>query len=156
MTSLGMCALMFDSISPVTTAPPATLSMIEEDVDASSPQLPFSKKRSQSTVRPRLYSYMSNPGEVIQRYLLGYHAKTKRSLSEEAECGNETSVCSWIRDGCDPNEVDAYGYTPLLNAAVLGRLNAVVELIRNGADINRAGPFGFTPMHAAAQVCIHL
>lgn len=44
------------------------------------------------------------------------------------------------------------GYTPLLNAAVVGRLNAVVELIKNGADVNKPGPHGFTPLHAAAQV----
>ena len=153
MSSIGMCALLFTSISPVATSPPSSLTIIEEDMDMTKPAMPFIKKRSQST-KPGLYSYMSTPGEVIQRYLLGYSAKTKRSLSEEAECGNETSVMSWIRDGCDPNEVDAYGYTPMLNAAALGRLNAVVELIRTGADINRAGPFGFTPMHAAAQVGI--
>jgi cytohesin len=97
---------------------------------------------------------MSSPGEAIQRYILGYHAKTKRSLAEEAECGDETSVCSWVRDGHDPNEADSYGYTPLLNAAALGRCNAVEELIKNGADINKAGPFGFAPIHAAAQ-CGH-
>lgn len=131
MTSLGVCALLVNSISPLSTAPERSQEI---------------RKRSQST-RPASYSY----SEVIQRYLLGYHAKTKRSLAEEAECGDEISLSSWIRDGCDPNEVDAYGYTPLLNAATLGRLNAVVELIKNGADVNKAGPFGFTPMHAAAQ-----
>lgn len=147
MSSIGICALLFNSISPVSTAPQASPLKSQEMTPV--------KKRSQS-VRPGLYSYMSSPSEAIQRYLLGYHAKTKRSLAEEAECGDETSVCSWIRDGCDPNELDAYGYTPLLNAAALGRLNAVVELIRNGADINKAGPFGFTPMHAAAQVKLFL
>lgn len=158
-----MCALLYNTISPVATAPPASssLNMIAEDggdnvnnamlMPLPELTLPFNKKQRSNSTKPGLYSYMSSPGEVIQRYLLGYSAKTKRSLSEEAECGNETSVCSWIRDGCDPNELDAYGYTPLLNAAALGRLNAVVELTRNGADINRTGPFGFTPMHAAAQ-----
>jgi hypothetical protein len=141
-----MCALLLGSISPVSTAPHKASPPI--NVQEITPV----KKRSQS-VRPALYSYMSSPSEAIN-YLLGYRQKTKRSLAEEAECGDETSVCSWIRDGCDPNELDAYGYTPLLNAAALGRLNAVVELIKNGADINKVGPFGFTPIHAAAQVRI--
>jgi len=143
MSSIGMCALLFESISPVSTAPHKASPPINTQ------EITPVKKRSQS-VRPALYSYMSSPSEAIH-YLLGYRQKTKRSLAEEAECGDETSVCSWIRDGCDPNELDAYGYTPLLNAAALGRLNAVVELIKNGADINKVGPFGFTPIHAAAQ-----
>jgi ankyrin repeat protein len=93
-----------------------------------------------------------NPRKFIRRYLFGLHAKTKRSLAEEAECGDEISILSWIKDGTDPNEVDAYGYTPLLNAAAIGRLCAIEKLIMNGADINKKGPFGFTPLHAAAQV----
>lgn len=78
--------------------------------------------------------------------------KTKRCLAEEAECGDEVSVSAWIKDGVDPDELDHYGYTPLLNAAVLGRINAVESLLKSGAEVNRPGPFGFTPLHAAAQV----
>lgn len=88
---------------------------------------------------------------LFRRYILGLHDKTKRCLAEEAENGDEISVLSWIKDGCDPNEYDSYGYTPLLNAAVLGRLNAVEQLIKNNAEINRKGPYGFTALHAAAQ-----
>ena len=107
--------------------------------------------RSMST-SPGLYSYMSDSKVALERLLFGYHAKTKRSLAEEAESGDETSVFSWIRDGCDVDEFDHYGYTPLLNAATLGRINTVFELLRNGADVNKKGPFGFTALHAAAQV----
>jgi ankyrin repeat protein len=96
------------------------------------------------------YSYMTSPKEMLQ-YLLGYKSKTKRSLAEEAENGDETSVNTWIRDGCNPNEIDSYGYTPLLNASALGRQSAVEELIKAGANVNLAGPYGFTPLHAAAQ-----
>jgi ankyrin repeat protein len=95
---------------------------------------------------------MTGPKVAIERLLFGYHVKTKRSLAEEAESGDETSLFTWIKDGVDPDEVDAYGYTPLLNAAALGRVNAVYELIRNGANVNKRGPFGFTALHAASQV----
>jgi ankyrin repeat protein len=115
-------------------------------------QKDFKNNRSVSSA-PYLYSYMPNP---IQKYFFGVHAKTKRTLAEEAECGDEISVCSWIREGCDPNEEDHYGYTPLLNAAALGRVNAVHQLIKNNADVNKPGPFGFTPLHAAAQVRNHI
>ena len=53
------------------------------------------------------------------KYLLGLSVKpTKRTLSEEAECGTPESISEWLRLGSDPNEVDAYGYTPLVNACL--------------------------------------
>lgn len=53
--------------------------------------------------------------------------------------------------GADINAADAYGYTPLMNAAMLGRLDIVRVLIDAGADIQRKGQFGYTALHAAAQ-----
>jgi hypothetical protein len=65
---------------------------------------------------------ISTPVSSITSYLkhlLGLNAKTtKRSLSEEAECGSPDSLSEWLHQGSDPNEVDAYGYTPLLNACL--------------------------------------
>ncbi|CAF0881941.1 unnamed protein product [Didymodactylos carnosus] len=77
--------------------------------------------------------------------------KTKRSLPEEAECGTLEAIRVWIREGADVNQPDAYGYTPLINASMLGRLDVVKELISHRADVNKAGQFGYTPLHAAAQ-----
>lgn len=143
----GMFALL-SSVTPVTSITETTTEATNIVVGAS--RQSFRATRS-SSVAPGLYSYMSSPKEVLQRYILGYHSKTKRTLSEEAECGDEISVISWIRDGYDPDEVDAYGYTPLLNASAVGRVNAIVELIKNGANVNKQGPYGFTALHAAAQ-----
>lgn len=94
---------------------------------------------------------VKSPRSIIRRYLYGLHEKTKRTLAEEAECGDEVATTTWIKDGTDPNEIDAYGYTPLLNASALGRVCAIRQLVKSNADINRKGPFGFTPLHAAAQ-----
>lgn len=53
------------------------------------------------------------------KHLFGLNAKTtKRSLSEEAETGLPESIEEWVRQGSDPNEVDDYGYTPLVNACL--------------------------------------
>ena len=93
-------------------------------------------------------SYISTP---IKRFF-GYVGKTKRSISEEAESGDESSVGVWLREGADPNELDNYGYTPLINASANGRLRAVQNLVKFGADVNMAGPYGYTALHAAAQV----
>ncbi len=94
--------------------------------------------------------------------------KTKRTLAEEAECGSVEGIKCWLREGinrlirknelfiylfvgADINAADAYGYTPLMNAAMLGRLDIVKALIESGADIQKKGQFGYTALHAAAQ-----
>ena len=98
--------------------------------------------------------------------------KTKRSLPEEAECGTLDGIKCWLREGRSSREAllsgrrvliillclgadidapDAYGYTPLMNAAMLGRLDVVKALIESGADIQRKGQFGYTALHAASQ-----
>ncbi len=141
---------MCGAITPNHTAPQAA--GVEQQVRATS------RRRAQraASASPGLYSYVSDSRAALERLLFGYHVKTKRSLAEEAESGDETSVSSWIKDGVDPDELDTYGYTPLLNAATLGRLNTAVELVRNGADVNKRGEFGYTSLHAAAQVNIAL
>ena len=87
--------------------------------------------------------------------LFGIHPKTtKRSLSEEAECGSPESLSEWLRRGSDVNEVDPYGYTPLVNASLRGCKKSVQCLINNGADVNKKAIHGYSPLHAAAQVRI--
>lgn len=152
-----MCALFYSAITPKPEAASedksvASSSAVEATKPVSITKDTAGKKIMRSvSASPYGSPFTPNARDVISRYLFGYHYKTKRSLAEEAECGDEVSVCSWIKDGVDPDETDAYGYTPLLNAAALGRLNAVVELVKSGANVNKPGPFGFTPLHAAAQ-----
>ena len=146
MSSIGMCALLCSvTMSPVSINTETTSNKMTKTTKT--PRLTRS-----TSVAPGLYSYMSSSGDALKKYLFGINSKTKRSLAEEAECGDESCVNSWVREGCDVNEVDSYGYTPLLNASALGRVKVVKELIRHNADVNKTGPFGFTPLHAAAQV----
>ena len=87
------------------------------------------------------------------KYMLGISAKTtKRSLSEEAECGSPDSLNNWLRQGSNPNELDAYGYTPLINASLRGCVRSANILIKNGADVNKKAMHGYSALHAAAQV----
>lgn len=98
----------------------------------------------------------TTPVQAVTAYLkslLGLSAKpTKRTLSEEAECGSSESVREWLRQGSDPNEIDAYGYTPLVNACLRGCKKSAAILLDNGAEPNKKACHGYTPLHAAAQV----
>lgn len=130
---------------PTIDTPPAT----------PTPKTPTSQRKTQLgrsfSLTPTESKFsITNPGAVLHRYFFG-PPKTKRSLSEEAECGDQESMSSWCREGTDPNAFDEYGYTALLNASAVGRLCAIKELIKVGANVNLKGPFGFTPLHAAAQ-----
>jgi ankyrin repeat protein len=97
----------------------------------------------------------NTPISSITHYLknlLGLNYKTtKRSLSEEAECGAPDSLQEWLRLGSDPNEIDAYGYTPLVNACLRGCIRSVRILVENGANVNMKAMHGYYPLHAAAQ-----
>ena len=100
----------------------------------------------------------SGPVTAISSYLkhlFGLNAKTtKRTLSEEAECGSPESIQEWLRQGSNANECDAYGYTPLVNACLRGCTKSAKILLGNGADVNLKAMHGYSPLHAASQVNI--
>lgn len=137
--TVGVCALMTSHSQVV-----AKMTGVVAENNQTQDKPVYSSQSSLSHIEPIR--------KAFDKYVYGMTEKTKRSLAEEAESGDDNSLSSWIiRDGCCPNELDNYGYTPLLNASVAGRVNAVNELIKNGADVNKKGPYGFTPLHAAAQ-----
>jgi hypothetical protein len=79
---------------------------------ATPPTNDFTRQMSAS---PSLTNSSYNTITQYLKNLLGLNAKTtKRSLNEEAECGSPDSIAEWLRTGSDPNELDAYGYTPLV------------------------------------------
>jgi hypothetical protein len=113
---------------------------------------------AQQASPPALHSSPTSVNSITGylKYLLGINVKpTKRTLSEEAECGTPESISEWLRQGSDANEVDAYGYTPMMNACMRGCLKSVKILMSNGADLNMQAMHGYTPLHAAAQVSIY-
>ena len=76
---------------------------------------PTNELNRQMSASPSLSSGSYNSITQYIKNLLGLNAKTtKRSLNEEAECGSPDSIAEWLRTGSDPNELDAYGYTPLV------------------------------------------
>lgn len=67
-------------------------------------------------------------------------AQESRRLSDDlraaAERGDSKQVSVLLAAGADPNAADKHGYTPLLFAAMQGRLATTKLLIEAGADVN--------------------
>jgi hypothetical protein len=56
-----------------------------------------------------------------------------------------------LKAGFNPNQYDAFGYTPLTVAALDKRLTCVYNLLEAGADPNIASAAGWTPLIGAAM-----
>lgn len=141
--------------SHVEEQPPQQTTNTLIDAPSSRP-VEFHRQTSGSNSNSGSGGLSTTPVQAVTAYLknlLGLTVKpTKRSLSEEAECGSPDSLGEWLRQGSDPNEIDAYGYTPLVNACLRGCKRSVTILLINGADVNKKAMHGYTPLHAAAQV----
>lgn len=56
-----------------------------------------------------------------------------------------------LKGGFNPNQYDAFGYTPLTVAALDKRMECVHVLLEAGADVNIASAAGWTPLIGAAM-----
>ena len=66
------------------------------------------------------------------------------------ENGNIDVIQRFINDGFDINqELDEYGWTPLIFASDNGHKEIVEMLMRAGADIEKADKYGWTPLIVA-------
>ncbi len=78
------------------------------------------------------------------------------SLSQSAIKGDLDSIKSQLKNGENVNQVDQWGWTPLLWATYYDHYTIVDYLLRNGADINfkstndQAAPKGSTPLIVAS------
>jgi len=82
----------------------------------------------------------------------GYTPLLTAASSGQPEIGEETSskiVKMLLKAGADPNlkASSEYEYTPLLEAASLGRSNMVILLIGSGANVNATNGIGQTALH---------
>ena len=73
------------------------------------------------------------------------------SIRSAARNGDLSAMGRHLQDGADIDGVDpAFGLTPLVWAALAGRVEAVDWMLQNGAAVNGRGRDGGTPLHAAA------
>ena len=96
-------------------------------------------------------SVLSPKKQNVERSMESPVGWKKVDLPGTTQCCFQLSCSLSFCLGADIDAPDAYGYTPLMNAAMLGRLDVVKALIESGADIQTKGQFGYTALHAAAQ-----
>ncbi len=61
------------------------------------------------------------------------------------------SVGLWLRRGDMINQIDEYGFTPLIEAAIVDNVKIAEMLLENGADPNMQDVIGGTALHWAAE-----
>jgi hypothetical protein len=84
-----------------------------------------------------LHAYASDPEP---RELLGFVGTATRQ-----------QVIDALAAGASPNLPNAYGFTPLMEAAAAGNTQAVVELIKAGANVNAVDDNGWTAVMYAQE-----
>ena len=60
-------------------------------------------------------------------------------------------LAKMLKGGINPNQYDAFGYTPLTVAALDKRTECIKSLLEAGADVNIASSGGWTPLIGAAM-----
>lgn len=73
------------------------------------------------------------------------------SLTDAILKENTKQVFSLLEAGADPNAFDIYGYTPLIEAAIVNHVEIANVLIKYGAEINKKDLTGGTALHWAVE-----
>ncbi|MFU8797447.1 MAG: Dot/Icm T4SS effector AnkH/LegA3 [Gammaproteobacteria bacterium] len=77
-----------------------------------------------------------------------------RSLADEIIYGNFSGVETLVQRGADVNEDDQYGFTPLIETAIVDRPDSIAIaqfLLSKGADVNGRSILGHTALHWAVE-----
>ncbi|MDR3477353.1 MAG: ankyrin repeat domain-containing protein [Gammaproteobacteria bacterium] len=73
------------------------------------------------------------------------------SLADEIINENESNVRAILQYGVDLNQIDEYGFTPLIEAAIADNIGLAKLLIQHGADVNLQDSTGGTALTWAAE-----
>jgi hypothetical protein len=73
------------------------------------------------------------------------------SLANEILAQDLTTVSAILRQGVDVNQLDEYGFTPLIEAAITNNIEMARLLISYGADVNLQDMTGGTALHWAVE-----
>src|SRR5579872_6648744 len=73
------------------------------------------------------------------------------SLADAILNENKDAVNSMLSHGVDVNEMDEYGFTPLIESAITDNFSIAKLLIQHGANPNQTDALGSTALHWAAE-----
>lgn len=73
------------------------------------------------------------------------------SLADTIIRGTEEQAIKQIKQGADPNQVDRYGFRPLIQAVICKKSAVLEALLDHGADIDQQDVLGRTPLQWAAD-----
>src|SRR3990167_7507886 len=57
----------------------------------------------------------------------------------------------YLNSGASLDDIDEYGFTPLIECAITGHLHIAEKLLQHGVDVNKADVTGSTPLHWAVD-----
>ena len=73
------------------------------------------------------------------------------NLADEIIYGRQKNVEQLIKSGADVNEIDDYGFTPLIETAIANQTPIATLLMTAGAKVNQTDVVGSTALHWAAE-----
>lgn len=73
------------------------------------------------------------------------------TLANRILFGSTTEVAHLLARGADVDGLDEYGFTPLIEAILVNKLDLVRLLIEHGANVNAHDPRGRSPLHWAVE-----
>lgn len=65
--------------------------------------------------------------------------------------GKKDEIRRLLASGADVNEIDIYGFTPLIEAAIMNHVDIAAWLIERGADVNKKDLTGGSALHWAVD-----
>jgi hypothetical protein len=73
------------------------------------------------------------------------------SLANTIIYGDKDAVFSYLQSGADVNEVDEYGFRPLIEAAIVNKTDIAELLLHHGADVDQEDSTKRTALHWAVE-----
>ena len=73
------------------------------------------------------------------------------TLADEIIAGKTPNFDYYLQQGDSLDDLDEYGFTPLIECAITGQLDTMKQLLKRGVDVNKPDATGSTALHWAVD-----